>query len=193
MMTTDSGLSNFLINDLGIHYDLAAQIIPFFQPEQFDKDIILTRQGQVCQKLYYLKEGFIRFYSHSDRKPVTHWIFRKGQLVTDVASFYLHEPAKWNIQTLTDCHLEVIHSENYQRLRKVIPQWDNHEKLLLVRLMSALENRVYTFLSMSAEERFSYLMDANPEMFNQLPLQYISSMLGMTAETLSRIRRKMHS
>ena len=113
--------------------------------------------------------------------------------MTDVASFFLQQPAKWSIQALADTTTCTISQSNYQLLREEIPEWDQHEKLFLIKLMSALENRVYTLLSMSAEERYQYLFQSDSKIFNELPLQYIASMLGMTPETLSRIRSKMDS
>ena len=161
-----------------------------FQQTSLPKDQNLVAKGQTCQKLCFINKGFLRFYNDGPEKSITHWIFGPGQMITDVSSFYLDDPAKWNIQALSDCSLMVIDRTDYQRMRTIIPEWDQVEKLLLIKLMSALENRVYAFLSMSAEERFDHLFDADPDMFNQLPLQYLSSMLGMTPETLSRIRRK---
>ena len=183
-------LTSFLKEQLAIPEGLIQRIVAFYREEHLSKDYFLARQGKSCQRLCFLTNGYLRFYSYSREKAITHWIFGKGQLVTDVASFYLGEPAKWNIQALSDTVIQVINIEDYQRMRKTIPEWDAYEKRLLVKLMSALENRVYAFLSMSAEERFHYLLDSDPEMFNHLPLRYLASMLGMTPETLSRIRRK---
>ena len=135
----------------------------------------------------------MRFFSHSEKKAITHWIFGKNQLITDVASFYLQKPAKWNIQALTPTQVYTLSHQNFQQLKEIIPKWDAYEKLLLIRLMSALENRVYTLLSMTAEERYQYLFSTDPQMFRELPLQYLASMLGMTPETFSRIRRKLSS
>ncbi len=183
-------LASFLKQQLDMPESLIQQVIGFYREEQIPKNHFVAQKGQYCQKLCFLREGFLRFYSYSDQKTVTHWIFGKGQLVTDVASFYLGEPAKWQIQALSDTVIQGINIEDYQRMRTAIPEWDIYEKRLLVKLMSALENRVYAFLSMSAEERFQYLFRSDPEMFNELPLHYLASMLGMTPETLSRIRRK---
>ena len=183
----------FLKTQFNIPNQLITEVVSYYKEEQLTKDTFLAQQGQYCRKLCFLQSGYLRFFSYSDQKVVTHWIFSKGQLVTDVASFYLGEKAKWNIQAITETRVAVINSEDYECMIKAVPDWDAYEKRFLIRLLSALENRVYAFLSMSAEERYQYLFDSDPEMFNELPLQYLASMLGMTPETLSRIRRKSSS
>lgn len=183
-------LISFIQKDLDIPQKLVSTIIAYYRIERFSKNDFLVKKGGLCRKMCLIKEGYFRFFSYSDKKVITHWIFGSGQLVTDVASFFLQEPAKWNIQALMNTTAYTLAIEDYQKLRKAVPEWDNYEKLFLVKLMSALENRVYALLSMSAEERYQYLFASDSEMFNQLPLHFLASMLGMTPETLSRIRRK---
>jgi CRP-like cAMP-binding protein len=186
-------LLSFLKNDLSIPEQLVHRVMAYYEIEHLPKDDFLVKKGQYCSKIYLIKQGYYRFFSYSDKKLITHWIFGKEQLVTDVASFFLKEPAKWNIQALTDTTVFTLSYANYQKLRSEVAEWDHHEKLFLIKLMSALENRVYALLSMSAEERYQYLFNSDSNMFNELPLQYLASMLGMTPETLSRIRSKLSS
>ncbi|MEO1263282.1 MAG: Crp/Fnr family transcriptional regulator [Bacteroidota bacterium] len=186
-------LISFLKKDLSIPQQLIPSVIKFYQTERLTKNDFLVKKGQHCRKMCLIEQGYFRFFSFSEKKVITHWIFGKDQLVTDVASFFLQQPAKWNIQALTDMTIFSLTHTNYQYLRKRIPGWDNYEKLFLIKLMSALENRVYALLSMSAEERYQYLFQSDSNMFNELPLQYLASMLGMTPETLSRIRAKFNS
>ena len=165
----------------------------FFQSEKLAKNGYLVKKGMPCNRLCLIEKGYLRFFSYSEKKVITHWIFREGQLVTDVASFHLQEPAKWNIQALSDTRIYSLSFASFQKMRTSIPQWDAYEKILLVKLMSALENRVYALLSMSAEARYQYLFATDSKMFQELPLNYLASMLGMTPETLSRIRGKYAS
>ena len=183
-------LTTFLKNDLSIPEKLIPKITAFYNEEQLSKDEFLVKKGQPCRKMCLIQKGYFRFFSYSEKKVITHWIFGKDQLVTDVAGFFLQEPAKWNIQALTGTTIFSLTHSNYQKIRTQIPDWDNYEKLFLIKLMSALENRVYALLSMSAEERYQYLFQSDSEIFNELPLYYLASMLGMSPETLSRIRRK---
>jgi len=98
--------------------------------------------------------------------------------------------ARWNIQALTDCKLYTIKQEAYERIRDHVANWDELEKLFIAKCFLTLEDRVFSQISMSAEERYQMLFEQNPGLFNEVPLQYIASMLGMSAETFSRIRAK---
>ncbi|MEM8899167.1 MAG: cyclic nucleotide-binding domain-containing protein [Bacteroidota bacterium] len=183
-------LNTFLYAELGLSQSLVPAVTNFFREERIAKKGFMARKGGYCQTLSLIESGYMRFFSQSDKKEITHWIFGEGQIITDVASFYLQQPAKWNIQALTDVSLYSLSYTDFQKLRKEVKEWDSVEKLLQVKLMSALENRVYTLLSMSAEERYHYLFQSDSKMFNELPLQYLASMMGMSPETLSRIRAK---
>ena len=132
----------------------------------------------------------MRIYVSLDDKEVTQWISTKGYFVTDLASFIFETSARWTIQALVDTELYSISKSDYTKLSERIPQWAEIEKLFLVRCFTFLEQRIFSHLSMSAEERYHYFFENNKELFNQIPLQYIASMLGMTPETCSRIRKK---
>ncbi len=183
-------LISFIKNELAIPQGLVSKVTAYYQKEQLSKHDFLVKKGAYCHRLCWIETGYMRFFSYADKKAVTHWIFGKGQSVTDVGSFFLQKPSKWNIQALTPVTIYTLTSENYQKLRTEVPEWDNYEKLFIIKLFCALENRVFALLSMSAEERYQYLFSSDSEMFNELPLKMLASMLGMTPETLSRVRRK---
>jgi CRP-like cAMP-binding protein len=74
-----------------------------------------------------------------------------------------------------------------------VPKWNEFERLFIGKYFVIMESRVFDLISKPAEERYQQLFDQNRELFNQVPLQYLASMLGMTPETFSRIRKKMVS
>jgi CRP-like cAMP-binding protein len=89
------------------------------------------------------------------------------------------------MQALTDCELYTIDKNNYDALGNNIPEWHKLEKLFLAKCFIILEERVNSHLFMTAEERYNQLLAISSELFNQVPLQYLASMLGMTPETLN--------
>jgi len=102
-------------------------------------------------------------------------------------------PSRVNIQALSYCELYTISKENYNRIGEYVEHCAKLEKLFVAKCFITLENRFFSQLPMSSEQKVRSLLDQNSEMFNQVPLQYIASMLRMTPETLSRVRRKLIS
>lgn len=186
-------LDDYLQNKISIPPSLANDLVPFFKKEFVPKGTFLVKQNSYCKKMVLLKNGYLRCYFPTDKKNVTHWVFWSKQIVTDVSSFYMGIPSKWNFQFITDCEVYAISIRAYQELERLFPDWHRYEKNLLLKLITTLENRVYSLISMSSEERYNFLYQVHPQIFNQIPLTYIASMLNMTPETLSRIRAQVNS
>lgn len=167
-----------------------AAIASAFTYETVDKGSFLLKQGRYCNKMSFIKSGLIRIYAHKEDKEITQWISTAGYFTTDLASFVFSTPARWNLQALTDCELYTISKEAYDKLGNDIPEWHKLEKLFLAKCFVILEERVNSHLFMTAEERYHQLHSQQAQLFNQVPLQYLASMLGMTPETLSRLRKK---
>jgi len=168
-------------------------VASLFEEEMLSKESYFAKTGQYCQKLSFVTTGYLRFYAETEHKDVTQWIASKDAFVADLRSLIFEMPARWNIQALTDCHLYTISSENYRRIKHLVPEWETLEKKFLAKCFITLEERVFSFLSLTAEERYLTLFQQESQLFNQVPLHYLASMLGMTPETLSRIRKKITS
>ncbi|MFT4734843.1 MAG: CRP-like cAMP-binding protein [Psychromonas sp.] len=150
---------------------------------------ILTT-GQQCYSMNLVQSGFLRIFNITEGNEVTQWIATKGTFATDLSSFFSDTPARWIIQALVDTELYTISKKDYKKIVDVVPKWNEVEKIFLVNCFTTMENRIYSHLSMSAQERYNYFFENNRELFNQVPLKHIASMLGMTPETMSRIRIK---
>jgi CRP-like cAMP-binding protein len=174
----------------GVNKDDLTKISSFFKPVTLKKGDYFLKTGRHSDRVGFLQTGIIREFVFIDDKEVTKWISTKGYFVVDLSSFVFQQTARWNIQALTDCELLVIYSKDYQKIAQVIPRWTELEKLFIAKCFTVLEDRILQHLSMTAEERYNQLFNFNKELFNQVPLQYLASMLGMTPETLSRLRRK---
>jgi CRP/FNR family transcriptional regulator, anaerobic regulatory protein len=165
-------------------------VVSFFKNTSLKKGEFHTKTGGYCDKLCFIQKGLIRIYTAKGNADITQWISTQGYFVTDLESFIFETPARWNIQAFTDCTLYTINRSDYNKLGTLLPQWNQLEKLFIARCFVTLENRVFDHLSMTAEERYQRFFQENKELFTQVPLQYIASMLGMKPETLSRVRKK---
>ena len=165
-------------------------IASLFKTTTIKRGEFLLKSGKYCNKLSFVQSGLLRIFATIDDKEVTQWISTKGYFSTDLSSFIFEEPSRWTIQALVDTEIYSISKEDYKKIGNLVPTWSELEKLFLVRCFTILEDRIFSHLSMTAEERYKLFFENNKELFNQVPLQYIASMLGMTAETFSRIRKK---
>lgn len=165
-------------------------IVSLFELRIIKKGSFLLKSGRRCDKLCFVQSGLLRMFVTTDGKEVTQWISTQGHFSTDLSSFIFENPSRWNIQALVDTEIYVITKENYQKIGALVPKWHELEKLFLIQCFIALENRVFSHLSMTAKERYDTFFEQNSALFNQVPLQFIASLLGMTPETFSRIRKK---
>ncbi|WP_430905455.1 Crp/Fnr family transcriptional regulator [Maribacter sp. 2-571] len=186
-------LGEYIRSYFGVSSDALHQILPFFEIQSLPKGTFYTKQDTYCTTLSFVKEGYLRIFAETEHREVTQWIASSGYFVTDMSSFMFHQKARFSIQALTDCETFTIKRADYQKLQETVDDWPMLEKMFLTKCFVTLENRVFELLSLPAAERYRLFFEANKEMFRHVPLQYIATMLGMTPETLSRIRAKKTS
>lgn len=172
-----------------IQADELDEVCALFSSKLVKKGTFFLKENEICDQFCFIKSGYLRIYANSDDKEITQWIATSGYFGTDFSSFFFQKPSRWNIHALEDTELFLITKENYNKIGSIIPNWNELEKSFLIKCLTLVESRVYSHLSMTAEERYTHFFENNKALFNQIPLQYIASMLGMTPETFSRIRK----
>lgn len=166
------------------------EISSMFKKRSIAKGEFILKSGKQCRSLDLVSSGLLRIFVYTENKEVSQWISSQGYFATDLSSFIFQSPARWNIQALVDTEVYSISRSNYQNLSKLVPLWNELEKMFLIKCFASLEDRIFSHLSMTAEERYHFFFENHKELFNQVPQQYIASILGMTPETFSRIRKK---
>lgn len=166
------------------------KLASIFELKKVERGEYIQEAGKRANNLCFVQSGFLRMFNYVEGKEVTRWISSKGYFSVDLGAFIYNIPARWHIQAVTESEIYFIHKNDYSRIGEFIEKWNEIEKGFLINCFTAMENRIFTHLSMTAEERYNYFFELNKELFNQVPLQYIASMLGMTPETFSRIRKK---
>lgn len=166
------------------------QIASLFREEELARNDMHTAIGSRYGKLSFIQSGYLRIFKQTDKKEITQWISSPGEFTTELGCLMFDQPSRWNIQAITNCKLYTLDFSNYQRMQSQIPDWPSIERLFIAKCFMTIEDRVFSFISMTSEERYSYLMQTRPELILHVPNQYLASMLGMTPETLSRIKSK---
>lgn len=157
----------------------------------FKKGDLLLRQNEICTKSYLLIEGVARKYYLNDGKEITTELYFKNDLAVSFDSYTLQQPGKECIEALTDITVSITHYQAFQEAKA------NHPKLLALDLMLTeyyamwVENRLFQFHTLSATERYLEILHKSPHIVQVIPLTIIASYLGISLETLSRIRAKI--
>ena len=185
-----SELKKHIIQTFGFTESEFQQIKDFFKPKVILEGDYFLKEGQYVKLMGFVEKGILREFLYVNDKEVTKWFSNSGYFAVDLSGFLFDKKSKVNYQAMTDVELLVISKEDYNKISARVPRWDKLEKMFLAKCFTVLENRVVSHLALNAEERYNQLFAFNPSLFNEVPLNQIASMLGMTAETLSRIRKK---
>jgi CRP-like cAMP-binding protein len=161
-----------------------------FSKKKFLKGSFLLKEGMICKNTWIIESGIARVYSiKKDLEIVTYFAF-PGSFIDSFQSFVLQIPSKENIQLIDDSIVLVISKKDVVSLARKYPMVNEIDKLITEMYTIWLEDRIYSLQFSTAKERYDELMKKFPEYIQQIPLTYLASYLGVTLETLSRIRRK---
>lgn len=160
------------------------------QSKDISKKSFLLKEGQVCNHIYFIEKGFIRSFYMKDGKEITAWFMKEDDFIISVNSFYKREPSYEYIQAIEDSTVNFVHYDDLQKLYNDFVEFNINGRLLTIHYYILSEERLYSMRKQSAEERIKFLLDKHPEIFRRAPLGYIATYLGISLETLSRIRAR---
>ena len=183
-------LSDFLLSLIAFSPSELQDIISLFEKENIPKNTILIEQSQISKKLYFVETGMGRSdYVKEDGKEVTQWFFGVGKFMTSVDSFFQQSPSLYYLETLEDSVVYTISKENMDVLFSKYHKMEQLGRLVSIEMLTKVVNKLNAIQFQTARERYEYMLAEFPDISYRVPLGYIASYLGMTQETLSRIRR----
>jgi CRP-like cAMP-binding protein len=152
----------------------------------------LLHEGDVCKYLAFVTKGCMRQYT-IDAKGEEHVVqfAIEDWWVTDQASYLTHKPAIYNIDAIEDSDVLLIDYPSREKLCNAVPKFDRFFRLLLENKFIATDRRISGNLSLSAEEQYLCMLDTYPNIVQRVPQNQIASYLGITPQSLSRIRKEL--
>lgn len=186
-------LKNCILEQVTISNEILDDIAARFESQKINTGEHFTQPGQICRKMAFIYDGILRMYNFADGKEITLWIGSKNRFITDLSSFIHKKPARWFIEAVEPSILLTISREDHFQLISRYHKWIEFDNRLLTSAYTVIEERMFSHLYMSAEERYKMFFESEPELFNKVPLKHIASMLAMSPETLSRLRARQRS
>jgi len=165
-----------------------------FTPKKIRKRQYILQQDDICKNLIFVEKGLLRSYS-VDEKGNEHILqfAPEGWWIADIFSFFTGENSAYTIDAIEDSELLLITNPALEQLYERVPKFERYFRILTQNNMVAMQKRLTSELSSSAEEKYLKLISAYPNIVARVPQHMIASFLGLTPETLSRIRKKIVS
>ena len=159
---------------------------------RMEKKELLAVENKPCTELIFTNKGYFRFFHHdTNGEEVTSDFYFAPTFITSYTSFITGEPSFVNVQAMEAMEVLVMKKMDLQALYLQYPGIERVGRLLAEMVAIASERHLFLLLNQTAEKRYKRLMEQQPQYINTIPMQYIASYLGITRETLSRMRKNL--
>jgi CRP-like cAMP-binding protein len=162
-----------------------------FKVQQLKKDELLTRNGEVCNKVSFIKKGLLRMFYLVDGKEICVGFGRENEYLAQYDSFLTRTPSTGNIDALEDCELINLSYDDIQNLYQSFPVFERFGRKVAEMLFIMISSQTNRLLTLTPEERYQQLQDEQSYILQRVPQYMIASYIGITPEHLSRLRKKM--
>lgn len=168
--------------------ELELAIAVCLKEERLTKRTLLLREGQIARHIYFIQTGFCRAYYLKDDKEYTTWFMGENDIMISVFSFFTQTPAVESIEVLEDSTLLSMSWQQLQDIYNTFPEFNLFGRIITEQYYIKSEERAISLRTLSAKERYKSLISTYPSILQKASLGQIASHLGITQETLSRIR-----
>ncbi|MGA9212955.1 Crp/Fnr family transcriptional regulator [Kaistella sp.] len=185
-------IQTYLSEILEIPKEEVAKCSNSYVSKKVAKNEFLLQAGEVCNETYFVEKGLLRMYS-IDKNGKEHIIQFAPEkwLISDRSSLYFNEKSNYYIEAVEESEILLLKSDFFKDLNHTFPNSIENNDMLLQKHIRNLQNRVNSLLSDTAEERYMNFIKMYPDILLRVPQWMVASYLGITPESLSRVRKEL--
>ncbi len=157
----------------------------------YKKHNAFIAEGKTCRHIAYVIKGSFRYYKTIDGADTTTYFSFENNWISAYTSFLTNKPSYITIEAMEDSEVLMLSYEDMQYMYNHHPVWERFGRLMAEYLITCLDERMYSLLLKTPEERYLKALHDNSFYFDRVPQHYIASYLGVAPESLSRIRRRV--
>lgn len=167
-------------------------LFPLLQKRTVKKGDYILKEGEISKHIFFLVSGLVRMYFIDfEGNEISYRFTNTNRFFVDFQSLLTQQPSHYFLQALQDTTMLVIGYEKVLHTYKISPAWNNFGRVWSEQVYLQLNERVEMLLLMKPEERYLYLLNKQPYLFNEVSQVHLSSYLGIKPESLSRIRKRV--
>ncbi len=169
-----------------------AIISSYLTTKKLRKKQYLLQEGDVCKTIAFVQKGALRAYSVNEKGVENVLQFAlEGWIISDLYSFMTGEPATYYIDAIEDCELLLITKAAQEEVFAKVPKYETYSRMQITGAYLAMQKRITSLLSLSLNERYLNFINIYPNIVQRVPQHMVASYLGLTPETVSRIRKRL--
>lgn len=172
--------------------DQIDKVMKTVKVKEYNKNTFLLREGQHSEYFFFVEKGLVKSFS-TDEEGKEHVVqfAPENWYISDRYSTVCKQPAKFNIQAIENSIVVIISLELQELLIDLNPDYINAVNFLLHNHVRHLQDRINLLLSASAKTRYQEFIKLYPNLLQRVPQWMIASYLGITPESLSRVRKEI--
>lgn len=168
--------------------DYLKQHIPL---RTYKKNELVFTEGRVSKTIYFVVQGCLRLFYTPGGKDKTAFFYTEGQFICAGESYTFQVPARENYQAIEDTVLMHFDKQVADKLVELSPTFEVIARIATENELITCQKIIASFVTQSPENRYLELVETNGALFQRVPQQYIASFLGVSPETLSRIKKRV--
>jgi hypothetical protein len=184
-------LKDFCIQLVPVSVSELELIDMYFEEKQLTRKEILLQDNKICNFIAFIAQGSIRHFHVKDGVEKTCDISFENYWVTDFQSFTSESIGKMNLQAMEETTVFMIRKQNLIKLYQECSKYETFGRLMAEQVAQRATDIAMSLSSEKPEERFKNLLTSQPDLFQRVPQKYIANFLGISPESLSRIRKRI--